>query len=202
MKPGRWVVAWAVLVVAGTLLALAAHGAGPLPGDLMATRFLQGLSPDGPAALLLSYAGGAIWFLPVAALAGALLWRRWADAVLVLLASVTGVLVANALKLLVARPRPPAELAREVSEGYGFPSATAFLAAVLLGVICYLLRSSPRPISIVVLAASALLVLVVGLSRVYVGEHWTTDVVGGWIFGSAWLILLATAHRRWSTGRL
>lgn len=197
----RWVIAWVALIVSGTLLALAARAAGPLPGDLAFTRLLQKLPPDGVVGLLLSYAGGAIWFLPVAALAVAVLGRRWVDAVLVLLAGATGALAGDALKLLVARPRPPVELAREVSEGYGFPSSTVLFVVVLLGAVCYVLRDTPRPVFVVVSAASSLLVIMVGLSRVYVGEHWATDVVGGWLFGAAWLIPLAAAHRWWSTGR-
>ena len=199
----RWVVVWVALVVAGTLLALAASGAGPLPGDLALTRLLQRLPPGGPAGLLLAYVGDAVWILPVVALAVALLWRRWADALFILLASVTGLLVGDALKLLAARPRPPVELVRihESSDGYGFPSGTVLFAVVLLGAVCYLVRSAPRPAFVAVLTASTSLVVVVGLSRVYVGEHWATDVVGGWLFGSAWLFLLVTVHRRWFTGR-
>jgi membrane-associated phospholipid phosphatase len=199
----RWAVVWVALVGAGTMLALAASGAGPLPGDLALTRLLQGLPPDGPAGLLLAYVGDAVWILPVVALAVALLWRRWADALFILLASVTGLLVGDALKLLAARPRPPVELVRiyESSDGYGFPSGTVLFAVVVLGAVCYLVRSAPRPVFVAVLAASSLLVVVVGLSRVYVGEHWATDVVGGWLFGAAWLIPLAAAHRWWSNRR-
>ena len=91
----RWVVVWVALVVAGALLTFAASGAGPLPGDLALTRLLQGLQPDGPVGLLLLYVGDAVWFLPVVALAVALLWRRWADALFILLASVTGMLVGD-----------------------------------------------------------------------------------------------------------
>jgi undecaprenyl-diphosphatase len=198
-----WVVIWVVFVVSGALLTFAANGAGPLPGDLALTRLLQGLPPDGPAGLLLSYVGDAVWFLAVLALAVALLWRRWADALFILLASLTGMLVGDALKLLAARPRPPVELARvyEPSDGYGFPSGTVLFAVVLLGAVCYLVRSAPRPAYVAVLAASSSLVVVVGFSRVYVGEHWATDVVGGWLIGSAWLILLVAVHRRWFTGR-
>jgi len=163
-----------------TLLALVARGAGPLPGDLALTRLLQGLPPDGVAGLLLSYASDAVWFLPVVALAVALLWRRWADALFILLASVTDEQAGDALKLLAARPRPPVEMVRfyEPSDGYGFPSGTALFAVVLLGAVCYLVRSAPRPVFVAVFAASSLLVVVLGLSRVYVGEHWATDAVG------------------------
>ena len=192
-----------MLVVAGTLLALAARGAGPLPGDLALARPLQELSPDGAAGFLLSYLGDAAWLLPVAALAVALLARRWSAALLVLAASVTGVLVGDALKILVARPRPPVELVETPgpTNGYGFPSGTALLTVVLLGAVCYLVRSAPRPVFVAVLAVSSLLVLMVGLSRVYVGEHWATDVAGGWLFGAAWLISLVAAYRWWSARR-
>jgi undecaprenyl-diphosphatase len=193
---------WIALVVAGGMLMFAASGAGPLPGDLVLTRLLQGLPPDGPAGLLLSYVDDAVWFLAVLALAVALLWRRWADALFIFLASVTGMLVGDALKLLAARPRPPVELTRvyEPSDGYGFPSGTVLFAVVLLGAVCYLVRSAPRPAFVAVLTASSSLVVGVGLSRVYVGEHWATDVLGGWLFGSAWLVLLVAVHRRWFTG--
>lgn len=150
---------------------------------------------------MLAYVCDVVWFLPLVVLAVALLGRRWSAALLVFLASVSGRLVADALKLLVARPHPPVELAREVSEGYGFPSSTAFFVVVLLGTVCYLVRHAPRPVFVAVLAASSLLVVVVGLSRVYVGEHWATDVLGGWLFGSTWVIMLAAAHRRWFSGR-
>ncbi len=197
----RWVVVWVALVAAGTLLAFAASGAGPLPGDLALTRLLQGLPPDGPAGLLLSYVGDAVWFLPMVALAFALLWRRWTDALFILLAGVTGLLVGDALKLLAARPRPPIELAREVPEGYGFPSTTALLSVVLLGAVCYLVRRAPRPVFAAALAASFPTVLAVGLSRVYVGEHWATDVLGGWLFGAAWLLVLTAAYHSWLSRR-
>jgi len=194
---------WVALVVAGTLLAFAASGAGPLPGDLALTRLFQRLPPDGAVGLMLSYIGDAVWFLPAAALAVALLLRRWSDALLIFLASVSGWLVGDALKLLVARPRPPVELVQTPgpSDGYGFPSGTILLAVMLLGTVCYLIRHASRPVFVAVLAASFLLVVVVGLSRVYVGEHWATDVVGGWLFGAAWLIPQVVTHRWWSTRR-
>ena len=202
-RAGRWALAWILLVAGGALLALAARGTGPLPGDLTLTRLLQGLPPDGAAGYLLSYAGDAAWSLPVVALAVALVARRWPAALLVLLASVTGVLLGDALKLLVASPRPPVELVQTPgpTNGYGFPSGTALLTVVLLGVVCYLVRSAPRPAFAAAVAASALLVVTVGLSRVYVGEHWPSDVLGGWLFGGAYLLVVLAAFRRWSSGR-
>lgn len=189
------------LTAAGTLLAFAAHQAGPLPGDSAITRALQGRPPDGAVGLSLTYIGDAVWFLPVVALAVAMLLRRWSAAVFILLAGATGLLVGYVSKPLVARPRPPAEVARVAAEGYGFPSSTTLFVVVLLGAACYLLRGAPRPIFAGALIISCLMAGAVGLSRVYVGEHWATDVLGAWIFGLVWLLVLISAHRRWFDGR-
>jgi membrane-associated phospholipid phosphatase len=195
---------WVALAAAGSLLAIAARGAGPLPGDLALSKWLQySLPPDGLAGWLLMYSGRIVWFLPVAFLAATLLRRQWLAALFVSTAGVTGLLVGDALKLLVARPRPSAELVRvyALSEDYGFPSTTALLSVVLLGMVCYLAgRENPRvPFVVVVLGVSLTLVLAIGISRIYLGEHWATDVLGGWLFGGAWLLILIAIHRWWTS---
>ena len=195
---------WVALVLAGSILALMARGAGPLPGDLALTRWLQEWPPpDGPAGSLLAYASRLVWSLAVAFLAIALLLRRWLAALFVLVVAATGLLLGDALKLLVARARPSVELVRvyESSGGYGFPSTTALLSLVLLGAVCYLVgRDRPRrPFVAVLLCASLLLVLAGGVSRVCVGEHWASDVLGGWLFGGAWLLVLVSIHSWWSS---
>lgn len=201
----RSVIALGVTLTAvGSLLALAARGAGPLPGDLALTRWLQDwLPPDDLAGSLLPYTSRIVWFLAVAFLAVTLLRRQWLSALSVFVAGVTGLLVGDALKLLVARARPSAELVRvyDLSEGYSFPSTTALLSVVLLGMICYLAgRERPwRPFVVVVLCVWLLLVLASGISRIYVGEHWATDVLGGWLFGGAWLLILIAIHRWWTS---
>jgi len=175
-----------------------------LPGDLALTRWLQEwLPPDGLVGSVIGYAGRLVWFLPLAFLAVMLLGRRWFGALSILVAAVSGLLLGDALKLLVARARPSAELVRvyEPSGGYGFPSTTALLSVVLLGAVCYLVwREGPRrPLLAALLCVSLLSVLASGISRVRAGEHWATDVLGGWLFGSAWLLVLIVIHRRWSS---
>ena len=194
-----FVAAWVALVVGGSVLAFAARGAAPLPGDLALTRSLQKLPPDSTPGTLLSYAGEVVWFLAIAALAVALLMRRWLAALFILLASLTSVFICEALKLLVASPRPSADLVRVVDpqQSYGFPSSTAFLAVVLLGMIGYLIWRPGRYSAVVACEVLPLLVLLICLSRVYIGEHWATDVVGGWLFGGTWLLVLVAAHRSW-----
>jgi membrane-associated phospholipid phosphatase len=191
------------LVFAGSILALAARGAGPLPGDLILARLLQEwLPPEGLVGSLLGYTSRLVWFLAMAFLAVALLRRRWIPALFIVLAGVSGLLLGDALKLLVARARPSVELMRvyDPSGGYGFPSTTALLCVVLLGTVCYLVwREQPRRLLVtILLCVSLLLVLASGISRVCVGEHWATDILGGWLFGSAWLLVLISIHHWWS----
>ena len=197
---------WVTLTAAGSLLAIAARGAGPLPGDLALTRWLQySLPPDDLGGWLLTHPGRIVWFLPAAFLAVTLLRRRWLAALFMVAAGVTGLLVGDSLKLLVARARPSAELVRvyDLPKDYGFPSTTALLSVVLLGMVCYLAgwERSWSPFVVVVLGVSLTLVLVIGISRIYLGEHWATDVVGGWLFGGAWLLILIAFHRWWTSGQ-
>lgn len=200
---GLIIAVWVALVVVGSLLAFVAFGAGPLPGDVVLARFLQEglLFPGGKAGSLVSNADSAVWLLLLAVLAITQVGRRWQAALFVFLASLSGLLMGVALKLIVARPRPSAELVwvHHSSQTYSFPSITAFLSVVLFGAIVYLIwqARSSRPVVIVALGASLLSIVVIGLSRVYVGEHWATDVLGGWLFGGAWLVVVVAAHRRW-----
>lgn len=195
---------WVTLTTAGSLLAIAARGAGPLPGDFALTRWLQhSLPPDDFAGWLLPYLERMVWFLPVAFLAITLLRRQWLATLFMVAAGITGLLVGDALKLLVARARPSADLVRvyTLSADYGFPSTTALLSVVLLGMVCYLAgREIPRvPFVVFVLGVSLTLVLAIGISRIYLGEHWATDVLGGWLFGGAWLLILIAIHRWWTS---
>ena len=195
---------WVTLATAGSLLAIAARGADPLPGDLALTRWLQdSLPPHDRAVSLLTYPGRIVWLLPVAFLAVTLVRRQWLSALFVFVAGVTGLLVADVLKLLVTRARPSDELVwvYDVSEDYSFPSTTALLSVVLLGMVCYLAGRERlwSPFAVVVLGVSPMLVLASGVSRIYLGEHWATDVLGGWLFGGAWLLILIAFHRWWTS---
>ncbi len=192
------------LVLAFALLGIAARGAGSLPGDLAVTRLLQGLPADGPAGLVLLYAGDAAWSLPAVAVIVALLARRWVGALCLLLVGVAAVLVGDALKLLIGRPRPSADLVvrYDVPEGYGFPSGTALLVVAALGVSCYLLLRyrAPRPVVLAAVLVSVTTSAIVGLSRIYVGEHWASDVLGGWLSGGALVLVADMALRPWRLG--
>jgi membrane-associated phospholipid phosphatase len=183
----RWKIAvWVVLVASGSALAFAARGAGPLPGDLALSWVIQQPRPDGLLGFWLARASDVVvWlFAPLAVLI-ALVARRWVAALTILLASSTGVVVGVVIKQLVARPRPTADLVRvyDIPESYSFPSITSFFTAVFLGMVGYLIWRPRWRVAIV--TVGVLLLLSSGLSRVYVGAHWATDVLGGWLLGGA-----------------
>jgi hypothetical protein len=126
-----------------------------------------------------------------------------------ILSTVTGDLMALAVKTLVQRPRPSANLVEvyEQLQGYSFPSGHVVHYVVFFGVITYLacialrsVRSTDKILRvafIVIVVVSSMLVMLIGLSRVYLGAHWLTDVVGGYLLGGAWLLGLLAGWRRW-----
>ena len=104
---------------------------------------------------------------------------------------ISGMLLSQALKWGFARPRP--ELVPHAVRVYtqSFPSGHAMMAAVVYLTLGTLLaRTQPsRRIKVYLLAVAALVTVLVGVSRVYLGVHWPTDVLAGWAGGAAWAVL-------------
>jgi undecaprenyl-diphosphatase len=120
------------------------------------------------------------------AVAALLALRHWRGAIALAL-SVLGTQAVVALtKAIVTRPRPDAELAVVDPSGYSFPSAHS-ASAVALYITLALIAAGlwRRRFRTVAYIAAALVVLLVGLSRVYLGAHYSTDVLAGWLTGGA-----------------
>jgi membrane-associated phospholipid phosphatase len=87
--------------------------------------------------------------------------------------------------------------------GYGFPSGHAATAAAAFGVLAY--RCAARLASwaarVAVWAAAATLAALIGISRVYLGVHWATDIVGGRTSGILWLAIVVTGSTAFTQGR-
>ena len=153
------------------------------------------------AMLLVTFLGNAQTIAVLAAIAIiiVLLARRYEEAVLVLLALVASSLFFSAIKLLIARPRPLLESARLVQGGFSFPSGHAAVSATFYGTIAYVLMREVRSevVKVLIGLLAALLVLAIGLSRIYLGVHYPSDVVAGWIAGGFWLVLVAVAEHVW-----
>lgn len=139
---------------------------------------------------------GATWFVALLAVAvgGAEVIAGRPRLAVAAAATIGLAALANStLKLVVSRARPDGLPPIVVEPGYSFPSGHTLSATVAYGVIAVLVaRSSlPRPLRTVALALLGALVVVVGLSRVYLGAHYPTDVAGGWLTGLMWVVLFA-----------
>jgi undecaprenyl-diphosphatase len=121
--------------------------------------------------------------------AGWLLWRRQFDEIKILGAACLGALVLNqGMKLIFARPRPVLwpSLLHETS--YGFPSGHALGSMVLYGLLAYFWAvRRPQSAQRIYLGAT-LLIGLIGLSRLYLGVHFPTDIIAGYGMGWLWLI--------------
>jgi undecaprenyl-diphosphatase len=145
---------------------------------------------------LLANTGTVVFITTVTIIA--LAWRRrFADALLVFVVVAGGQLLGTLAKNLVVRQRPPASAALISLPGtYAFPSGHALAAVLLYGVLAFLtvraLHSSGARIAVAGCAIA--LIALVGVSRVYLGVHWPSDVVAAWLLGSAWLAVCCAVY--------
>jgi undecaprenyl-diphosphatase len=153
--------------------------------------------PIGPSWLALaarditSLGGYTVLLLMTLSAIGFLLMVRKPGAALLLLVSIGGgMLLSSGLKELFDRPRP--DLVPHAVQVYtlSFPSGHAMLSAVTyLTLGALLARVQPRRrVKAYLLGLGILLTALIGISRVYLGVHWPTDVLAGWCAGSAWAI--------------
>jgi membrane-associated phospholipid phosphatase len=143
-----------------------------------------------------------------------LVWGRRARAVLAAGALLTAQGASDLAKALVHRARPSQAIALIARPGsFSLPSGHAFLTLVFLGLLVFLafraLRSGGsngaasvgrRSLPFVFAILAATVVVLVGLSRVYLGVHWASDVLAGWCLGGAWLALSLGLFQTWDHG--
>jgi undecaprenyl-diphosphatase len=105
----------------------------------------------------------------------------------------------SAVELLVHRARPAAGLVHVVrhTSGFSYPSGHAVFFAwfCILLIVCLALHRLSRPLLAVAWLAAALVILTACLGRVYYGEHWPSDVIGGLALGLAWTLLALSVRR-------
>lgn len=145
--------------------------------------------------------GGTPLMVPIVLFAAGLLWwwwRRPTPAILLAIAAAGSLLMTVVGKHLVGRVRPPQELAVPPYESSpSFPSGHTLNSWVLWILIGYLVavRANSRRLTVVAPVVATVLAMAMGLSRVYLGHHWLTDVLVGWSLGAAWLAVIVTGHR-------
>lgn len=159
---------------------------------------VQSLGPGWkPVAWVLSYGVGYEAMIVVFVLALFLI-RRHRIAFELIVVSVLSLAAVFILKLIFHAPRPflvdPRVLSFGTDSGYGMPSAHAVMSVVILGWIA--LR---HPRSHILVWGSLILIVLVGLSRVYLGVHYPSQVLAGWVFGILFLYIFRLIDKRlWS----
>ena len=186
----RWVIATLCAALAAIWLAMVVGGTGPLDRQIYEAVYVgrhpslvalaKGLSlPGDPNLLVPATLAIAVW-----------LWWRGHRHTALTLAAVTlvGRGVNSLLKLDVARTRPDLQPHLMVEHTNSFPSGHAAGSMIFFLTFALLLAHRTRWRRWA--AAGAILVSVlVGLSRVMLGVHWPSDVVGGWAFGALWVLI-------------
>jgi undecaprenyl-diphosphatase len=142
------------------------------------------------------FPGNVITYAAVFGVLFALRFR--AEALIGVASALLATLAGGLIKVSVARPRPAdpsIHIAAHLSD-YSFPSGHVIQYATLFGFCCYVIVIAWRGTWVrnLILAALAALILLVGPSRIYLGEHWPSDVLGAYLFAAIWLAATIELH--------
>lgn len=153
---------------------------------------------------VLSFFGSPDWFYVIVPLAALLVWRRGRNrlAVFLVVTTLGGGLLDTVVKVVVSRPRPSLVDPVATAHGKSFPSGHAMSSTIGYGalLLVFLPVVAPR-LRAAVVAGFALLVLAIGFSRLALGVHYITDVLGGYVLGLAWLAASTAAFSAWRVER-
>lgn len=200
-KPSLWTAALlVVLAVAAVWAAFVGDGPARLDGPALGES-IENRSPALTAvAVAVTTVGNTASMAVLAVLVGAFCWWRGrrADAVLAVVAMGTASLLFTAIKRILDRPRPPVADRLVTVGNESLPSGHATMSIVVIGTIVVLAWPSLAATGRAVLAVlAAAWVGAVGATRVYLGVHWFSDVIAGWLVGAAWLAVCVTVWGWW-----
>jgi membrane-associated phospholipid phosphatase len=122
--------------------------------------------------------------------------RRRRESLAILLAMASGFALSNLFKLVIQRERPAFWELIARPQTYSFPSGHAMVSMAVYGSAAYLLETAFPRYRWVFRILAAVLILLIGASRVYLGVHWPSDVLAGFVAGLALVIAIAYWHSR------
>jgi undecaprenyl-diphosphatase len=205
---------WLTMIIGGALvLTMALLGAevysdvvdeeGLTSLDIPALEYSQSLrNPEVDAfATAFTNVGGGIGMPILASILTAwltLLSRTWRPIVLVGGAALVSTTATTLGKRLVGRTRPDhSEAVPPFETTPSFPSGHTLNTTVVIGVLVYIMCLQFQMLwaRITAITAGAMFIIAMGLSRVFLGHHWMTDVMAGWFLGLAWVCMVILAHR-------
>ena len=195
----------AILIVFGSI-AEAVRAQEVFGLDTWATPFLHGIASPSLDVLMnaLTDIGSSLVIVPILFVVGAWLLRRqrYGAALFLGVASVGSLVLQGTMKVFFARPRPHLDWVQQVLSDYSFPSGHTMSAVIFYVALALILWSVfGRRIGVIALAIAATVTFGVGVSRIYLGYHYLTDVVGGLLAGIAWLLVVGAAFRARPTWR-
>ncbi|HPT88200.1 MAG TPA: phosphatase PAP2 family protein [Bacillota bacterium] len=147
------------------------------------TRFFQMITQFGSVFVIILVSLGMLGYFAY--------HKKWTHFRVFFFTVTLGEIMNETLKWAFHRERPPLPWLTDAS-GYSFPSGHTLMSTITYGIIAYLLfvKDSRRKLHPAAICLFVLPVLV-GISRVYLGVHFTTDVLGGWILGILWIKLVS-----------
>ena len=172
---------------------------GPSPFDLSVQQWFFSLRGDGLNAIVsaLTHCSDTVTIIALCIIL-LLLPNRLKFGVPVSISALGGVAIYKPMKHIFMRARPDEVFHLVEQGGYSFPSGHSVTSVVVYGLLIYLIRKrcKNQTVKNILTVLCAALMIIIGPSRIYVGVHWPTDVLCGWLIGSAVLIIAVTILER------
>jgi undecaprenyl-diphosphatase len=191
----------ALIVLVAIWLSMLLLGRGPVDQAIYRTLYVGERPVLGPIAHVLTALGEPTILIAASFVVALILWLRGHRHLPLVFIAITmlGRAVSELQKYLIARPRPDLETHLVIVKTSSFPSGHANSSMIFFLTLALIASAGTRWRHLAV-ALAVLLSLLVGFSRVMLGVHWPSDVVGGWALGMLWVLVTLRLAQRFVEG--